>query len=95
MKALDLDSLLLGLEQRLPQLEEDISELEREDDGGLYGVLTLYVIENELTEIRLLMEKLNITRWSHQRLTSDTTQQVGATQTAKSQVYEDRSYSHR
>lgn len=77
-KALELDSLLLGLERRLPQLEADLSELEQGDDGGLYGVLALHVIKNELKEIQLIMERLNTTTLSHQRLASDTTQQISA-----------------
>lgn len=71
-----METLLLGLERRLPQLEADMSELERDDDGGMYGVLALHVIENELTEIRLLMDRLNITMATHRQLASDTTQQI-------------------
>ncbi|KAJ0029536.1 hypothetical protein NQD34_004533 [Periophthalmus magnuspinnatus] len=77
-KALELETLLLGLERRLPQLEADISELERDDDGQLYGVLALYVIQNELTEIRLLMEKLNTTMTMHRQQARDTTEQISA-----------------
>ncbi|KAK7892018.1 hypothetical protein WMY93_023981 [Mugilogobius chulae] len=80
-KALELETLLLGLERRLPQLEEDMSELERDDDSGLYGVLALHVIENELTEIRLLMERLNVTMSTHRQQTQDTTQQISAIKT--------------
>lgn len=36
-KAWDIDSLLLGLEKRLPQLEVEVSKLEREDDGPVRG----------------------------------------------------------
>lgn len=75
-KAFDLESLLLGLERRLPQLQADMSELEQDDDGGMYGVLALHVIENELTEIRLLMDRLNSTMTKHRQLASDTTQQI-------------------
>ncbi|KAJ0069537.1 hypothetical protein NL108_008482 [Boleophthalmus pectinirostris] len=77
-KTLDLESLLLGLERRLPQLEEDMSELEQDDDGGVYGVLALHVIENELTEIRLLMERLNVTTATHRQQAQITTQQISA-----------------
>ncbi|XP_053176031.1 olfactomedin-4-like isoform X2 [Scomber japonicus] len=74
-KTLELESLMLGLERRLPQLQEDVSVLEREDDGELYGVLSLLVIENELTEIKQLIDKLNMTSQRHQQLTTDTTEQ--------------------
>ncbi|XP_072291853.1 olfactomedin-4-like [Eucyclogobius newberryi] len=77
-KALELESLLLGLERRLPELVEDMSELEREDDGGMYGVLALHVIHNELHEIRLLMDRLNITVTTNRQQTQDTTQQISA-----------------
>ncbi|XP_038560911.1 olfactomedin-4-like [Micropterus salmoides] len=75
-KTLELESLLLGLERRLPQLQEDVSMLEREDDGDLYAVLSLYVIENELMEIKQLTDRLNSTTKAHQGLTADTTEQL-------------------
>lgn len=75
-KTLELESLLLGLERRLPQLQEDVSMLEREDDGDLYAVLSLYVIENELMEIKQLIDRLNSTTKAHQGLTADTTKQL-------------------
>lgn len=70
--------LLLGLERRVPQLEEDMSELEWGDDGGMYGVLALHVIENELTELRLLMDRINVTMATHQRLANDSAQQISS-----------------
>lgn len=72
--AVEMESLMLGLKHRLPQLQEDVSILEKEDDGNLYGVLSLYVIENELLEIRQLMAKLNSTTIAHQHLTNVTTE---------------------
>ncbi|CAL1595228.1 unnamed protein product [Knipowitschia caucasica] len=75
-KSMELKSLLLGLEQRLPQLQQDMTELQLQDDGGLYGVLALHVIQNELTEITLLMEKLNATMEAHAQQARDTTQQI-------------------
>ncbi|KAM9351952.1 olfactomedin-4-like [Symphorus nematophorus] len=75
-KSLELESLLLGLEKRLPQLDEDVSMLEREDDGELYSVVSLYVVKNELLEIKQLIDRLNSTTLGHQHLTNDTTQQV-------------------
>lgn len=75
-KVLELESMLLGLDRRLPQLEEDVSMLEREDDGELYAVISLQVIENELLEIKQLMDKLNSSTQGHQRLTADTSKQL-------------------
>lgn len=79
LQAFGLESLLLGLDRRLPQLEEDVEMLEKEDDGELYGVLSLYVIENELTEIQAMMDKLNSTTSEHKRLSDDTAQKVRLT----------------
>ncbi len=78
LQTLELESLLIGLEQRLPQLEKDVSVLEKEDDGELYAVLSLHVIENELEEIKQLVNKLNSTTLKHQDLTTDTTAQVNS-----------------
>ncbi|XP_012722967.2 olfactomedin-4 [Fundulus heteroclitus] len=75
-KALELESLLLGLEKRLTQLHNDMTILENEDDGELYGVLSLFVIENEMVAIRHLMDKLNRTTLEYQVLTADTIQQL-------------------
>ncbi|KAM9377983.1 olfactomedin-4-like isoform 2-T2 [Pholidichthys leucotaenia] len=75
-KTLELESLLLGLERRLSQLHKDMLILENEDDGDLYGVLSLHVIENELAEINQLINKLNITTLAHQQLTANATQQL-------------------
>nr|XP_046249989.1 olfactomedin-4-like [Scatophagus argus] len=75
-KTLELESLLLGLEKRLPQLQEDVSMLEKEDDGDLYGVISLQVVENELLEIKQLISRLRSTTLEHQFLTNDTTKKV-------------------
>lgn len=75
-KILELESLLLGLELRLPQLQKDVSMLEREDDGALYGVISLQVIENELRQINQLINRLNSTTLAHQQLTTDTSKQL-------------------
>ncbi|XP_074487767.1 olfactomedin-4 [Sebastes fasciatus] len=75
-KILQLESLLLGLEQRLPQLQEDVSMLEREDDGELYSVISLQVIENELMQINQFIDRLKSTTLGHQRLSANTTQQL-------------------
>lgn len=76
IQILQLESLLLGLEQRLPQLQEDVSMLEREDDGELYSVISLQVIENELMQINQFIDRLKSTTLGHQRLSANTTQQV-------------------
>lgn len=76
LQALDLQSLLLGLERRLPQLEKDMSLLEKEDDGDLYGVISLQLLANELQEIQQLIGKLNSTTLGHQRLSDHTAKQV-------------------
>jgi hypothetical protein len=73
---MEVEGLLLGLKRRLPQLEADVSVLEQEDDGDLYGTVSLQVIENELSEIQNLIAKLNSTTHSHQRLNTDTAEQV-------------------
>ncbi|KAM3870024.1 olfactomedin-4-like [Diretmus argenteus] len=75
-KTLELESMLLGLERRLPQLEADVLQLEREDDGDLYGSISLHIIENELTEILQVISKLNSTTLGHQRLITTTTEQL-------------------
>uniref|UniRef100_A0A672JH69 Olfactomedin-4-like n=1 Tax=Salarias fasciatus TaxID=181472 RepID=A0A672JH69_SALFA len=77
-KTVELESLLLGLERRIAQLHQDVSVLEREDDGELYGVLSLYVIENEVAEIWQLMDRLNSITEGDQRLTADTTKRLRA-----------------
>ncbi|XP_068595772.1 olfactomedin-4-like [Brachionichthys hirsutus] len=75
-QTLELEILLLGLKRRLPQLEADVSILEKEDDGDLYGVLSLRVAENELLEITQLFNRLNSTSLRYQRLTEGTTKQL-------------------
>ncbi|XP_019934302.1 olfactomedin-4-like [Paralichthys olivaceus] len=88
-KTLELDSLLLGLDRRLPQLLEDVSMLEREDDQDLYGVLSLQVIENELKDIKQLMDKLNSTTMRDQHLTIGATKQL---EEAKAEMQELEKY---
>lgn len=73
---MELEILLLGLERRVPQLAEDLSMLEKEDDGEMYGVISLQLIENEMSEIQRLMEKLNSTTQEYQRLSTSATKQV-------------------
>ncbi|XP_019216389.1 olfactomedin-4 [Oreochromis niloticus] len=75
-KSVELKSLLQGLEQRLTQLSKDVLILEKEDDRGLYGVLSLYLIENEMNEIKQLIDKLNSTTQEHQILAASATHQL-------------------
>ncbi|XP_071343772.1 olfactomedin-4-like [Trachinotus anak] len=75
-KTLELERLLLGLERRLPQLQEDVSMLEKENDGELYGALSLQVIENEMKDIKQLIDTLNSTTQENLHLTTDTTKQL-------------------
>lgn len=81
---------MLGLERRLPQLKEDVSMLEREDDGELYSVISLQLVENELLEIQQLINRLNSTTLGHQRLTTDTTKQVKSQHQLKHQPQVDK-----
>ncbi|PWA24762.1 hypothetical protein CCH79_00010157, partial [Gambusia affinis] len=71
-----LDSLLLGLSRRLPQLEQDVAMLEKEDDGQLFGVLSLHVIENELAEIQQMIDNLNRTTTESDYLSENVAQQL-------------------
>uniref|UniRef100_H3CHF8 Si:ch211-194m7.5 n=1 Tax=Tetraodon nigroviridis TaxID=99883 RepID=H3CHF8_TETNG len=54
-----------------------MSLLEKEDDGDLYGVISLQLLANELQEIQQLIGKLNSTTLGHQRLSDHTAKQLG------------------
>ncbi|KTF78105.1 hypothetical protein cypCar_00038113 [Cyprinus carpio] len=56
----DLDRLLLGLKQRMKQLEDNVVELEKEN-SKLYAAMSLRIIELEYAEIQDLVNKLNRT----------------------------------
>ncbi|XP_041077241.1 uncharacterized protein LOC121296103 isoform X3 [Polyodon spathula] len=56
-----VDSLLGSLYYRLQNLEKDVKNFEAEFDTGLYSVISLRIIEIELTEILNLLLKLNQT----------------------------------
>ncbi|XP_057693747.1 olfactomedin-4-like [Corythoichthys intestinalis] len=75
-KALDLESLHFGLDFRLPQLLKDLSILENENDEALYGVVSLQVIENELIEIKNMVERLNKTTQGHNHITDESGRQL-------------------
>uniref|UniRef100_A0A3P9IM01 Si:ch211-194m7.5 n=1 Tax=Oryzias latipes TaxID=8090 RepID=A0A3P9IM01_ORYLA len=68
-----MESALLGLQRRLPQLMKDVVELEEHHDEDLYSVLSLHVLENELIEIQLLMDKLNGSIRGNRELAMNTT----------------------
>ncbi|CAL8262594.1 unnamed protein product [Merluccius merluccius] len=60
-KIQEFDTLLSALERRLPRLVAEVSDLEKENDGELYGAIALQVIENDMAEIQQLLNKLNDT----------------------------------
>ncbi|XP_016375185.1 olfactomedin-4-like [Sinocyclocheilus rhinocerous] len=59
-KMIDLDRLVLGLQQRIKQLEDNVVELEKEN-SNLYAAVSLRIIELEFAEIQDLLNKLNRT----------------------------------
>ncbi|KAB5571639.1 hypothetical protein PHYPO_G00227380 [Pangasianodon hypophthalmus] len=73
---LEVDVLMLGLQRRLEQLEKSVSVLEKEDDGDLYGAVSLRIIELELAEVLELMGKLQKTINSHKQLSESTATKV-------------------
>ncbi|XP_026885037.2 olfactomedin-4-like [Electrophorus electricus] len=75
-KMFQVDVLQLGLQRRIEQLKVDMAVLEREDDGELYGTVTLRIIELELAEILELTNKLNRTACAHQQLSESTANQL-------------------
>ncbi|KAL4613695.1 olfactomedin-4-like [Arapaima gigas] len=72
----EIDVLLDQLHYRLLQLEGDIRVLEIEDDGDLFGAISLRIIEIELAEIMDLFVKLNTTNTVQQRLSANTAAQL-------------------
>nr|XP_055049138.1 olfactomedin-4 [Misgurnus anguillicaudatus] len=71
-KMLENDRRLLGLQQRIKQLEDYVGILEKEDDKNLYGAVSLRIIELEFAEIRSLLDKLNKTTVNSQHLNVQT-----------------------
>lgn len=67
---------MLGVRRRLQQLEESVSVLENEDDGDLYGAVSLRIIELELSEIQELLNKLQNAIKSHKQLSERTVKKV-------------------
>ncbi|KAK2867068.1 hypothetical protein Q8A67_025185 [Cirrhinus molitorella] len=67
-KMTEIDRLVLGLQHRIRQLLDNVSMLEREDNGNLYAAVSLRIIELELAEIQDLLDKLNQTTNNYQQL---------------------------
>jgi len=72
----EIDRLVLGLQHRISQLLENVSMLEKEDNGNLYAAVSLRIIELELAEIQDLMDKLNRTTNNYQLLSGQTATEV-------------------
>ncbi|KAG7329520.1 hypothetical protein KOW79_007694 [Hemibagrus wyckioides] len=68
----EVDVLMLGVQRRLDQLEKSVSVLENEDDGDLYGAVSLRIIELELAEVQVLLGKLKNTIKSNKQLSEIT-----------------------
>ncbi|XP_067292295.1 olfactomedin-4 [Pseudorasbora parva] len=75
-KMTDLDRLVLGLQQRINQLEDNVILLEKEDNSNLYGAVSLRIIELEIIEIQELLGKLNRTTNNYQHLSVQTAAQL-------------------
>ncbi|KAK2867072.1 hypothetical protein QQF64_022739 [Cirrhinus molitorella] len=64
----DLDRLVVGLQQRIKELEDSVVMLEKENDKNLYGAVSLRIIELEFAEIQDLLNKLNRTTSNYHHL---------------------------
>ncbi|XDV53136.1 hypothetical protein PO909_021718 [Leuciscus waleckii] len=71
-KMTEIDRLVLGLQHRIWQLLDNVSMLEKEDNGNLYAAVSLRIIELELAEIQDLLDKLNRTTNNYQLLSGQT-----------------------
>ncbi len=71
----DLDRLVLGLQQRMKQLEDNVVELEKEN-SHLYATVSLRIIELEFAEIQDLLNKLNRTTNDYHHLNVQAAAQV-------------------
>ncbi|RXN21919.1 olfactomedin-4-like protein [Labeo rohita] len=67
-KMTDLDRLIVGLQQRIKELENNVAMLEKENDKNLYGAVSLRIIELEFAEIQDLLNKLNRTTSDYHHL---------------------------
>lgn len=52
--------------------------LEKEDNGNLYGAVSLRIIQLEIAEIQDLLDKLGTTNNNNQKLSTETADQVTA-----------------
>ncbi|XP_026094600.1 olfactomedin-4-like [Carassius auratus] len=75
-KITELDRLLLGLQQRIKQLEETVVLLEKEDDKNLYAAVSFRIIELEFAEIQDLLNKLNKSTGDYHQLGAQTAVQL-------------------
>ncbi|KAK9952179.1 hypothetical protein ABG768_018032 [Culter alburnus] len=75
-KMTELDRLVLGLQQRIKQLEDNVVMLEKEDNRNIYGAVSLRIIELEIAEIQDLVDKLNRTTKNYQHLSLQTAAQL-------------------
>lgn len=72
----EIDRLMLGLQHRIRQLLDNVSMLEKEDNGNLYAAVSLRIIELELAEILDLLDKLNRTTNIYQQQSLQTAAEV-------------------
>ncbi|XP_065147685.1 olfactomedin-4-like [Paramisgurnus dabryanus] len=70
------DRLVLGLQHRIQHLNENVSMLEKEDDGNLYAAVSLRIIQLELAEIQDLLDKLSRSTSNNQQLSAATAVQL-------------------
>ncbi|XP_051548508.1 olfactomedin-4-like isoform X2 [Myxocyprinus asiaticus] len=75
-KMTEVDRIMLGLRQRIKQLDENVVILEKEDDRNLYGAISLRIIELELAEILALLDTLNRTTSNYHHLIIETAAQL-------------------
>ncbi|KAI7812141.1 putative olfactomedin-4-like [Triplophysa rosa] len=75
-KRTEVDRLVLGLQHRLQQLNENVSMLEKEDDENLYGAVSLRIIQLEIAEIQDLLDKLSGTNSNNQQLRTEIADQL-------------------
>lgn len=73
---IEIDRLVLGLQHRIRQLLDNVSMLEKEDNGNLYAAVSLRIIELELAEIQDLLDKLNRTTNNYQQQSLQTAAEV-------------------
>ncbi|XP_017209619.2 olfactomedin-4 [Danio rerio] len=75
-KMMEMDILVLGLQQRITQLDENMAKLENEDNSKLYGAVSMRIIDLEIAEIQNLLDKLNATTKGYNHLSIQTADQL-------------------